>query len=372
MYESFYGFKEKPFKLLPDPDYLFMSKAHEDAYINLEYAISENKGFVVITGEIGSGKTTLINFLLRKIPQDINVAIITHTDVSPSQFVKMMCLEYELEVFGMDKAEMLQVFYDFLLKQFSMGNRVVLIVDEAQNLPPKTMEEIRMLSNLESEKEHLLQIILVGQPELRYKLQQRGLEQFTQRITVYCHIEGLSREEVAEYIRHRLEVAGAPDPHMFQPGAIETIHKYSDGIPRIINILCDTALVYAFADGVKVIGKDLMDSVIEDRKESGIFYPKDEGVQQIELPGGDDQQKLAHGFERRLQNLESRLKLMEKMLGSLDQRLSNLALRKAHEETVFVDLFKMLKESMESRMRLILRLIRMGEKIRWFEEDRDN
>ncbi len=371
MYESFYGFKEKPFKLLPDPDYLFMSKAHEDAYTHLEYAISENKGFVVITGEIGSGKTTLINFLLRKIPQDINVAIITHTDVSPSQFVKMMCQEFEMEISGMDKAEMLQAFYDFLLKQFAIGNRVVLIVDEAQNLPPKTMEEIRMVSNLESEKEHLLQIILVGQPELKYKLQQKGLEQFTQRITVYCHIEGLGREEVAEYIRHRLEVAGASNPDMFQPGAIETIHEYSNGIPRVINILCDTALVYGFADGAKVIDKKLMESVIEDRKESGIFYPKDEKVQHLEIPV----EVASHpdpDLAKRLQSIESRVKLLEKMVGSLDQRLSAMSIKKAHEEAVFVDLFKMLKDSMESRMRLILRLIRMGEKIRWSEEEQDH
>ncbi len=178
MYESFYGLKEKPFNLLPDPDYLYMSQGHENAYTHLEYAVAENKGFAVITGEIGSGKTTLINFLLGKIQQDIRVGLINTTHVSPTHFIKMICQEYELKVDGRDKAEVLDLFHGFLLSQFSERKRVILIIDEAQNLTPKTMEEIRMLSNLEAEKHHLIQIVLAGQPDLRNRLQRKALEQF--------------------------------------------------------------------------------------------------------------------------------------------------------------------------------------------------
>ena len=183
MYESFYGLKEKPFNLLPDPEYVFMSRGHENVYTHLEYAITENKGFVVVTGEIGSGKTTLINYLLGKIPQTVHAGIVNNPDVAPSQFIKMICREFEVDVTGMDKAGMLESFSRFLLEAFAGRRRVVLIVDEAQNLPTKTLEEIRLLSNLESEKHHLIQIILVGQPELKAKLQQRGVEQFAQRVS---------------------------------------------------------------------------------------------------------------------------------------------------------------------------------------------
>ena len=196
MYEQFYGLKEKPFQLTPDPDYLFMSQVHENIYAHLEYAIAENKGFVVITGEIGSGKTTLINHLLRNIQQDIQVGLLNQTNVTPVQFIKRICHEFELPVEGMDKAEMLDSFHEFMLTRFAAGKRVVLIIDEAQNLPVQTLEELRMLSNLEDEKQHLIQIILSGQPELRQKLRRKDLEQFTQRVTV--DRIGLNMIEAAE------------------------------------------------------------------------------------------------------------------------------------------------------------------------------
>ena len=253
MYESFYGLKEKPFDLHPDPDYLYMSRGHENAYTHLEYAIAENKGFVVVTGEIGSGKTTLINFLLTKIRQDIEVGLISNTSLTPEQFIAMICEEFEvpLQGDGSDKAKMLGRFHAFLLEQFAKKKRVILIVDEAQNLSPEALEEIRMLSNLEAEKHHLIQILLVGQPELKYKLQMKNLEQFAQRVTVHCHLDGLGPEEVDRYIRYRLTVAGAKGSDIFSEDAIEAIHKHSRGIPRLINILCDTALVFGYADSLK-------------------------------------------------------------------------------------------------------------------------
>ncbi|MEA2109171.1 MAG: AAA family ATPase, partial [Pseudomonadota bacterium] len=208
MYKSFYGLKEKPFNLNPDPAYLFWSGGHENAYTHLEYTITENKGFGVITGEVGSGKTTLINHLINKIPKNLHLALINNPDVSPTQLLKMLCQEYELVSTDNDKTVLLEHLHNFLLQIYANQQRAILIIDEAQNLPAETIEEIRLLSNLETEKEHLIQIILVGQPELKEKLQRRSLRQFTQRVTVHAHLTGLTVDDVRHYIQHRLKVAG--------------------------------------------------------------------------------------------------------------------------------------------------------------------
>ncbi len=347
MYEAYYGFRENPFNLTPDPDYLFMSRGHEEAYTHLEYAIVEHKGFVVISGEIGSGKTTLINLLLRKIQGDIQVGVINHTLVQPAQFIKMICQEFELSVDGMDKAGMLDLFHDFLLAQFAGRKRVSLIVDEAQNLPDKTIEEIRMLSNLESEKHHLIQIILVGQPELRHKLQKRRLEQFVQRVTVYCHLNGLGRDEVGQYIRHRLHVAGAERPDLFSEEAIEAIHEYSRGIPRLINILCDSALLYGFADELQAIDRPVIEEVVTARKNGGIFHRDDgdDGEKAASRPVAE--REVLEDLDHRLQSQEGRISLLETLSVMMNQRLGGLLAKKDERDEILVDLLKMLKESLE-------------------------
>ncbi|MBW1804592.1 MAG: AAA family ATPase [Deltaproteobacteria bacterium] len=263
MYEAFYGLREKPFNLTPDPDFFFMSQVHENAYTHLEYAIAENKGFVVISGEIGAGKTTLINFLLRNIPEDIETGIINHTNVLPAEFLGMICQEFEVSVNGRSKLKMQEAFHQYLLQMFSQGKRVVLIIDEAQNLPPKTLEEIRMLSNLEAEKHHLIQIILSGQPELKAKLKQKKLAQLAQRVTVYCHLSGMSRREVEQYIHHRLTVAGTKNTGIFKEDALDAVHQNSKGIPRLINRICDTALVYGFAEERKNIDAEIIEEVMK-------------------------------------------------------------------------------------------------------------
>ncbi|MBW2091414.1 MAG: AAA family ATPase [Deltaproteobacteria bacterium] len=358
MYESFYGFKEKPFNLLPDPEYLYMSSGHENAYTHLEYAILENKGFVVITGEIGSGKTTLINFLLEKIPHNIQVGIINNADISPLQFIKMMCQEFELDISGKDKAEMLDLFNRFLLDQFSKKNRVVLIIDEAQNLPDKTIEEIRMLSNLESEKHHLIQIILVGQPELRHKLQGRGLAQFAQRVTVHCHLEALSRDEVEKYIHHRLKVAGAKKLKIFDKGAIEAINKYSQGIPRVINTLCDTALVYGYADDLKVIDQKIIENVFETREIGGIFSDYQE-TEQKEQPPVISANGAIKQLARRVQSVEKRAVLLESVVANIEQQFNLLINSREKMDSLAIELFKMLKQSMASRGKLTAKYIQL-------------
>jgi len=352
MYESFYGLKENPFNLTPDPSYLFMSKVHEDAYTHLEYAIVEHKGFVVITGEIGSGKTTLINLLLSKIQQNIQVGVINQTLVQPTQFLKMVCQEFELPTESRDKAELLDVFHTFLLEQFAQRKRVTLIIDEAQNLPDNTVEEIRMLSNLESEKHHLIQMILVGQPELKFKLQQKRLEQFVQRVTVYCHLSGLDRDETAQYIGHRLLIAGAANPALFTEDAIDAIHRYARGIPRLINILCDAALVYGFADELDVIDGNVLEEVIAERKIGGIFR-ENSAEKEADLPLPPEQgEKGVLVTDPHFQSIESRLQLLESLVTDINSRLGVLFTRKEQQDERVLQLLNMLKESTESRVEL--------------------
>jgi general secretion pathway protein A len=362
MYESFYGLREKPFNLLPDPEYLYMSQGHENAYTHLVYAISENKGFVVITGEIGSGKTTLINYLLGKIDQDIQVGLINNTAVPPTQFIKMVCQEFELDVSGLDQAGMLDRFQEFLLKQFAERMRVILILDEAQNLPTKTLEQIRMFSNLEAEKHHLIQMILVGQPELRVKLQRRDLRQFAQRVTVHCHLEGLKEDEVSQYIRYRLGAAGARSLEIFKEDAVKLVSRYSRGIPRLINILCDTSLVYGYADELEVIDKEVIESVIKNREAGGIFCEPD----QSETPpvlAAPAVPILSGEAEGRLSLLEKRLALLENVVASLDQKLERMDHTRNGRDTIMLELFKVLKESMESRFGTLMRLGELKRKV---------
>ena len=361
MYKSFYGFKEKPFNLTPDPEYLFMSRGHEEVYTHLEYAISENKGFVVITGEIGSGKTTLINFLLRKLKSTIQVAVVNQTLVSPKQFIKMVCHEFELPVNAtMDKAKMLDVFHEFLLKQFAEKTRVTLIIDESQNLPDKTIEEIRLLSNLESEKHHLIQILLVGQPELKAKLQQKNLEQFIQRVTVYWHLNGLDKNELNQYIRHRLWVAGTENLDIFDQEAVEALHKYSRGIPRLINILCDAALVHGYADELKIIGRNVIDEVVNIRNIGGIFTEsaKNSDNKHHSFSEKDSLKQLNY----RMRTIEKRIDVFEKIFLNINQSLDIFSSAKKKRDKLTLELTQMLKQSMESQTKLMLEIIELKQK----------
>jgi len=348
MYESFYGFKEKPFDLHPDPDYLYMSRVHENTYTHLEYAIVENKGFVVVTGEIGSGKTTLTNYLLNKIGDEIQVGLVNNTNILPAEFLKMVCKEFELDPKTNDKAELIDIFSGYLIDQFAAGERVVLIIDEAQNLTNDTMEEIRMLSNIETEKHHLIQIILVGQPELKFKLQQSNLKQFAQRVTVHCHLKGLEKDEVSEYIRHRLEVGGGTQLGIFKKETIERIAEYSRGIPRLINVLCDSALVYGFADELKTIDTDILENVYEELKALGTFTDYDAKPSADPLPP----KSVSAGretFDPRIEFLEGKVKLLDDKITALKDRLDFLSDKRIERDDIVVELLKMLKTNLDSR-----------------------
>jgi general secretion pathway protein A len=352
MYESFYGLKEKAFNLNPDPEYFYLSREHEDAYRHLEYAISESKGFAVITGEVGSGKTTLINYLLYKLELDINIGLITNTNIPASQFLKAICREFEIDVDVREKVDVMEIFQDFLLERYAQNERVLLIIDEAQNISLEAMEEIRMLSNLEAEKNHLIQIILIGQPELKSKLQRHDLKQFAQRVSTHYHINGLNKDEVNNYIRYRLEVGEAENLDIFQEDAIELIYRHALGIPRIINVICDTALVYGYADEIKIIDKGLIETVIKEREESGIFN-------RLDLDFNDSNEKNLYeekapvSSDIPLQLMGKRIDILDEKIKRLQEEIGNLKNLKNERDAIIIELFKMLESGMKSRFKLL-------------------
>lgn len=247
MYGSFFQLKKKPFDLLPNPEFLYLSKSHKRVLTYLNYGIKDRAGFILLTGEIGSGKTTVIRNIVKKQLKNVTLAKVFNTKVSSHQLLAMINDDFGIETEGRDKTALLRDLNEFLIDQYAQGNQCVLIIDEAQNLTRELLEEVRMLSNLETDKEKLLQIILVGQPELRQILAGQELLQLRQRIQVNCHINPLSQEEVEEYILTRLEKAGNREAMTFTPEAFEAIYKYSRGIPRLINIICDYIMLDAYA-----------------------------------------------------------------------------------------------------------------------------
>lgn len=275
MYESFFGLKEKPFSLLPDPDFLFMSSKHSLALSILEYSLAGQAGFCAITGDIGSGKTTLIRMLLRRIGRDITLGLISNTHSGLTDITAWALAAFGRGSNAQNDAEIYQELMHFLIEEYGAGRRCVLIVDEAQNLTVEALEELRLLSNINSDKDLLLQIILVGQPELLTKLKSPELAQFAQRISISYHLTPLSYVETRRYIRHRLEVAGAKRP-IFSDAAIGAIQYFSGGVPRVVNSICDMALVYGLADNKAEVDLDLVLRVVGDRQASGVSpFPRE-------------------------------------------------------------------------------------------------
>lgn len=264
MYEKFYGFKEKPFNITPDPKFFFPSTKHTEALDSLIYAINERKGFVAITGEIGAGKTTICRTLLNKLDPNTKIALVTNTYVNAKELLMSILDDFGVEYKPSSKARMLMRLNEFLIEQLAQNMNVVLIIDEAQNLTPSVLEEIRMISNLETETEKLIQIILMGQPQLKKKLKLESLTQLRQRIVVHYHIYPLSKEEMVEYIRHRLRIASNNGFDFFTDEALGLIYGFSKGVPRLVNLICDSALLAGYATDSKQINEKLMQEVIEE------------------------------------------------------------------------------------------------------------
>lgn len=264
MYLELFKLHELPFRLTPDPAFLYLSKHHARAKAYMESTIWFTDGFVVITGEIGSGKTTLIETFLKELEKDVVVAQINQTQVSAIEFLQTVLVQFGFQPFRMKKAELLSTLNEFLVEQYANGRRVLLIVDEAQNLSNKVLEEIRLLSGVETTKEKVLRIILAGQPELNEKLNSAMLIQLAQRIRLRFHLTALSKTDTQLYIQHRLEVAGSQGRQIFDPETYPLIFRYTGGIPRLVNTLCDTTLMAAFAQDKDVVTVDHMKAAIEE------------------------------------------------------------------------------------------------------------
>lgn len=270
MYEQHFGFREKPFSLTPDPSFLFLGAKHMTGISLLRYGLMNKAGITVLTGDIGAGKTTLLRQLLSETGDDVVVGLISNTHESFGNLMQWVAVAFGLPVTTDSKALLYEQFAQFLIEQYAKGKRTILIVDEAQNLENRSLEELRLLTNINADKDQLLQLVLAGQPELREKLQQPGLVQFVQRIAVDYHLRPFGADETTQYIDHRVRTAGGT-PGLFEPVACRFIHYQSGGVPRLINSICDTALVYGFAAGEQRIAAELVFDLVIERVASGLF-----------------------------------------------------------------------------------------------------
>lgn len=263
MYLEFFNLKEYPFRLTPDTDFLFMSKAHSRAKAYMDYSVWCPEGFVVITGEVGCGKTTLIQKLLSEFDDNVTVAKIFQTQLDEVELLQAILVEFGLNPFNAKKVELMDMLNTFLIENFVQMKQTVLVVDEAHNLTPRALEEIRLLSGIESRKEKILHVILVGQPQLNVILEAPEMEQLLQRVSLRYHIMALSEEDVGEYIPHRLHVAGGK-ASIFKPEVFPIVYRYTGGVPRLINTLCDTAMTCAYAENVHSVTEAVVNAAIEE------------------------------------------------------------------------------------------------------------
>jgi len=362
MYTEFFGFIEKPFSLVPNPNYLYFSSKHRHALTFLEYGLVEKIGFVMLTGEIGIGKTTLIRYMLNRVEADMDVAVIFNTNILSNDLISLILTEFEIEHDdSISKAKALDILNNVLIQKYAAGRKVLLIIDEAQNLSDDVLEEIRMLSNLQTDEELLLQIMIVGQPNLRDKIQNPGLEQFAQRISASYHLSAMNIKETVAYIAHRLEKAGG-SPDLFPMEVIEKIFEASAGIPRTINLLCGAALVYGYADETKEISLNILEQVIANM---GVFtrqkmnsMPKNpseddhsEGRLKEKIAAMEQYiEQLTQTFDKQLKKVESRAELRwHKRVLSL-KRL--LALERKRSSSLLAHAYDKLKGEYEFAARL--------------------
>jgi len=264
MYCNFYGLKERPFNVTSDPDFFFLSAKHKEALAHLHYGVSQRKGIIVLTGEIGTGKTTICRFFINQLEKNVRTALILNPHFSEIQLLEAIVRDFGIRANNKNRLGLVRELNTFLLNESGYGNNVVLIIDEAQNLKPAVLEQVRLLSNLETEKEKLLQVILVGQPELNTRLNLYELRQLRQRIMVRYHILPLERFEIRDYIQHRLNVAGLTSGIEFSDDAIMAIADFSSGTPRLINMICDRALLAGFSAETKKIGRDIINRCLEE------------------------------------------------------------------------------------------------------------
>jgi general secretion pathway protein A len=287
MYEAFFNLKVKPFELVPNPAFIYMSQSHKKAMHYLYYGIREKAGFILLTGEVGSGKTTIISDLIKQIDPNITLARVFNTRVTFHQLLAMINDDFGLDVKDKDEITLVKDLNDFLIDQHIRGYNTVLIIDEAQNLKPELLEEIRMLSNLETDTSKLMQIVLVGQPELRNILSRPEMRQLRQRISVSCRLQPLNRTETEEYIYHRLEVAGNRNAITFDDGCMDIISRNCRGIPRLVNILCDFVLLTAFIEESTEVDTAMLNEIAKDLDFNTLYWGSDASVHNENITPAD-------------------------------------------------------------------------------------
>jgi putative secretion ATPase (PEP-CTERM system associated) len=325
VYKEFFGLREKPFDLLPNPDFLYPSKAHKRALTYLSHGIRERAGFILLTGEVGSGKTTLIRNMIRSELRDSVLAKVFNTRVDSLQLLMQINSDFGLETDGRDKAALLRELNDFLIEQYAQRRQAVLIIDEAQNLSAEILEEIRMLSNLETDRDKLLQIILVGQPQLREILARPELLQLRQRIQINCNLQPLSPAEVREYIEFRMEKAGNRSALTFDDDAVEAIATYSRGIPRLINILCDYIMIDAFSAEARHIDGKTVHELAGDLSFEAQYWD----AKPAEQPG--------NGAQPMINGVSGQAKVLA-VIGALNKRVESLEFQPVWDNAALLDL----------------------------------
>jgi putative secretion ATPase (PEP-CTERM system associated) len=288
MYEQYFNLKRKPFEQVPNPDFLFLGSGHRKALTYLKYGISEKIGFILMTGEVGSGKTTIVRDLIKNLNGNVTLSNVFNTKVTSDQMIALINEDFGLDVSGKEKIGMLRELNDFLIDQHAKRRQPILVIDEAQNLSADLLEEIRMLSNLETNMSKLLQIVLVGQPELRNTLALPELRQLRQRISISCHLQPLQREETESYIYHRLEKAGGKKSIRFHDETMGMIHDFSRGVPRLVNVICDYLLLTAFSEGTKEITADMTKDVAGDLEKENRFWQDSAPVGVVEPKSTDE------------------------------------------------------------------------------------
>ncbi len=342
MYTKFFGFKEKPFTLVPNPNYLYLTSKHEKALTFLEYGITEKVGFILLTGEIGIGKTTLIRHFLNQNESDMEVALISNTNFLSNDLIKSILNEFEIQYEdGIPKAKALDKLNDFIIQRYFENRKVLLIIDEAQNLSDEALEEIRMLSNLQTDDDLLIQIMIVGQPNLRDRIQEPNFEQFAQRISVSYHIDSMTLEETEGYINHRVNKAGG-NATIFPEKVINKIFEVSKGIPRTINLLCDAALIYGYAEDSKVISLDILNQVIQDNAGIGIFTTK----KQTKIPEQLDYNDAFKELEDKTESMEVRI---DQLTEKFDAQVKSLEEKAKFDRNKTVSNLKQLLKSERKR-----------------------
>lgn len=353
MYTSYYGFKKKPFQAIPDPSLFFMSRCHADTYSHLEYALMEDKGFVVVTGEPGSGKTSLINVLVKEHGASLDIRVLVPNHGPSAPFMAKVCRTFGLTPNGHDAAGMLWVFRNLLAERRSNGHRMVIIVDEADTLTDTDLEQIRILANLERDKHYLVQVILVGRPGLKKKILENKTSDFVRRVTVSSHITGLQRNEVASYLRHCLQSAGGShNLGLFDQEATESIYEHSRGIPKVANIISDAALICGYADERKKIGKEVVDEVVKDTSTGETTHRRP-----LSAPGGTRIVDWKRDKEIRW-DIEKQVHVLENTIRRINQALHSRNSATIRRDEVMCELTPIMKR-MENQLNLLLENVKI-------------